>query len=253
MKSDRIRNVSKLLREKLSLGEELHNNEVLIGAEETGDENVFKVIVNTLASIEEMVNKAVTMLEQMADVHSKQMDEGDIDEIAAIATEFDKSGDEFLQKQASVLDQLLVNFAQISGSQAKLAQEKEIEKIRAEYRAKSQEECYKNPQKELKKNMGADAAIKAINKQIKVYRPMEAPLSTRTCPDHPGAQISRVADCVYQCSLDHKIYNYKEGFKTMNGNEVPGTDVGEQTRAFENRNLESMSFCNREEKLSQSE
>ena len=253
MKSDRIRSVSKLLKEKLSLGEELHDNEVLIGAEETGDENVFKVIVNTLVSIDETVKKAVEILEQMADVHSAQMDGGDIDEIAALATEFDKSGDEFLQKQASVLDQLLVNFAQISGSQAKLAQEKEIEKIRAEYRAKSRKECYQDPQEALKKNMGAEAAIKAIEKQVKVYRPMEAPLSTRTCPDHPGAQISRIADCVYQCSLDHKIYNYKEGFKTMNGNEIPGTDVAQQTRSFEERSLENTSFCNREEKLSQSE
>ena len=92
-------------------------------------------------------------------------------------------------------------------------------------------------------------SIKAIDNSIKEYRPLEAPLSTRTCPDHPGAQIARVGEDTYQCSLDKKVYNYKGGFTTMKGNVIPGGDVSAQTQALGDRAIEHMSFDTRESKL----
>jgi hypothetical protein len=74
-------------------------------------------------------------------------------------------------------------------------------------------------------------------------------LSTRYCPDHPGAQFARIADCVYQCELDKKMYNFKEGFETMKGNKIPGGTVSEQTRSLGDRALEQMHFATRESRL----
>jgi hypothetical protein len=59
---------------------------------------------------------------------------------------------------------------------------------------------------------------------------MEAPLSSRYCPDHPGVQIARVGEHMWQCELDKKSYNFETGFSLNNGSRVPGGDVAQQTQ-----------------------
>ncbi len=54
-------------------------------------------------------------------------------------------------------------------------------------------------------------------------------MSTRSCPDHPGTQLLRVTDNVRQCPVDHRTYNYSEGFKTDDGVEHLGGSIAEQT------------------------
>jgi len=61
---------------------------------------------------------------------------------------------------------------------------------------------------------------------------MEHSLSTRGCPDHYGAQVARVGEDAWQCSIDHKVYDFKNGFKTMTGKMVPGTFVENQTTLY---------------------
>lgn len=160
-------------------------------------------------------------------------------EMVTIASELDKTGDPILVRQASVLDEILLTIGvdAVTYAKAKGAQDQEIERIKS---------------KQLN-SLAADPKYiadgqKAIEK-IKEYRPMEANLSTRTCPDHPGAQMARVGDNTFQCSLDKKIYNYQSGYTTLKGNSVPGGDVSNQTQALFDRPNEFTSFETRENKL----
>jgi hypothetical protein len=65
---------------------------------------------------------------------------------------------------------------------------------------------------------------------MKEYKTLEAPLNSRSCPDHPGAQIKRIGEHEFQCSLDGKVYNYESGYKMLDGSKVPGGDVAGQTQ-----------------------
>jgi hypothetical protein len=248
MKSDKIKKVAEKLMDHFDLGD-LHDHPILVEAEKMGDDFVLQSIASALVTIDAAVKNAAENLQAMAEKCEGQLDVEDIDNMAALAEEFSKSDDELLKKQASVLDQILINFGQMSRYVAKEAEDKEVERLREKYRAEQKEEKYDEPRKAHEMEAQADEAKKAIKDQVKTYRPLEAPLNTRTCPDHPGAQMARIADGVYQCSLDHAIFNYKEGYRTMKGNEIPGTDVQNQTQSLGERAVESMSFSTRQEKL----
>jgi len=246
MKSDKIKKVADELKNHFNFGE-LHDHPAMIAAEESGSDMLMYTVATALVTTEVAVKNAVNNINLLADKCEGEFDESDIDEIAILAEEFDKSGDELLMKQASVLDQILINFSQRGKKeQEKLAEDKEIERLRAKYRQETREKLYGGVSKAQEKDIHAEEAAKAIKEQVKTFRPLEAPLSTRTCPDHPGAQMMRIGDGVFQCDLDKKIYNYREGFKTMKGNEVPGGDVQEQTRQLSDREIENTSFSTRD-------
>jgi hypothetical protein len=248
--------MSNLKKQIASLTESLLDaeNEILVWAEETDNNKVLahaaNVLVKAARALEEVSALTEKKLDYEMSVEAGSIHPRDIESLAALAAEFDASDDEFLQKQAAVIDQLLINFAQKGlKSEAESAEEKELAKLRAKYRAESSDECYKGPREEHEKDIKAAEAVKAIKDQVKEYRPLETALSTRYCPDHPGSQVRRVGDNVYQCALDKKIYNYKEGFTTEKGNKVPGTDVANQTQNLGDRKLEEMSFSTRENRL----
>lgn len=147
-----------------------------------------------------------------------------LDEMAAVAQAFDESDDELLKKQASVLDEILLT---LSAPKNAIHEHKKAEDDRIEQLKKK----YKDTKEQQDENIKVSDALKALEKSpyYKEYRPLEAPLSTRTCPDHPGALIARVGEHTWQCMLDKKIYNYDVGFTTMQGNKVPGGNVESQT------------------------
>lgn len=251
--------MSNLKKQIESLTESLldSENEVIVWAEETDNPKVLAhaahVLVKAAGALKEVSALTEKKLDYEMSVEAGSIHPRDIESLAALAAEFDASDDEFLQKQAAVIDQLLINFAQRGlKSEAETAEEKELAKLRAKYRAESSDECYKGPREEHEKDIKAAEAIKAIKNQVKEYRPLQTALSTRYCPDHPGTQVRRVGDNVYQCALDKKLYNYKEGFTTEKGNKVPGTDVANQTQNLGDRILEQMSFSTRESKLTAS-
>ena len=139
--------------------------------------------------------------------------------------DLDSSGDPQLKKQASVLDELLLSVAAPPNA---YAERKDLEDKRIDDLKKR----YEDPSKELHDvNKIADSE-KAIEKSqmTKNYRIMESPLSTRYCPDHPGVQIARVGQNLWQCELDKKSYNYETGFELNNGAKVPGGEVNQQTQ-----------------------
>lgn len=173
-----------------------------------------------------------------------------LQEMAAIASEFDKTGHPMLMKQAAVLDEILLTI----GAQktaivaAKAAQDKEVSRLKTLIAEKEMKDPYTVAKDVHYKSNHVAEAQKEIDK-IKEYRPMEAPLNTRTCPDHPGAQMSRIAEHTYQCSLDKGIYNYESGYTTMKGNKIPGGDISNQTQVLHDRPNEFTSFETRESKL----
>lgn len=171
-----------------------------------------------------------------------------LDKLAKIATDLDSTGIPELQKQASVLDEILLTIGARKGIVAALRrkQDDEVERLRSE--AKDE---YTKVKEEHDKQNKVDDTRKLISDAVKEFRPMEAGLSTRTCPDHPGAQMARIAEATFQCSLDKAVYNYESGFSTMKGNKIPGGDVSNQTQALYDRPNEFMSFDTRESKLNQ--
>lgn len=64
---------------------------------------------------------------------------------------------------------------------------------------------------------------------ISTYKPANASLSSRYCPDHIGVQMGRVGESTYQCPIDHKAYNWEVGYTDYDGNQYPGGSVAAQT------------------------
>ncbi len=228
---------------------EMHNHPAVIAAEETGNDALLQAVSELLLRTEAVVAEGLNKIASKFDTNELTMAE--VEEIAVMAQVLDtqaaEEGDDLLKKQASVLDQILLNFAQEKTPKA--ARDEEIERLRSEYRAKSLEEAYKKPTEEHERDIRAAESAKLIGKSIKEFRPLEHTLSIRTCPEHPGAQMSRVADGIYQCSMDKSIYNWNAGFTTQKGNKVPGGQVTEQTQALGDRALEQMHFSTRESAL----
>jgi len=55
------------------------------------------------------------------------------------------------------------------------------------------------------------------------------PLSSRYCPDHRGVQMSRAGIHIFQCPIDHRTYNFEEGYMDYQGQIVPGGSIAGQT------------------------
>jgi hypothetical protein len=235
----------KLQRSLQKLAESLVNeeNQLIKDAEEIST-SALEITASALVQASNILAQAAAQVEHNAyaglNIYNV-LDQDSLNEIATIAAEFDRSGDPELEKQASVLDQILMTLAapQDAIENSKKAFDAEIDRIK---KNKANAAISKN-------SVDAKAVSKAFKEQIKDYRPLEAPLNTRTCPDHPGAQIIRIDDQTYQCSLDKKIYNYKDGFTTMKGNKIPGSDVARQTDLMNDTINTSITFSTRDEKM----
>lgn len=151
-----------------------------------------------------------------------------VDRLTKIASDLDDYDDEDLNKCASVLDELLLTIAAPKNvvAQSKQQTEDELNRLREEYRAKKRDQLYhEKTSNEFNQQRRTDKIQKAVDNQLKKYRPLEHSLSTRYCPDHHGVGLVRIGDHVYQCGLDHKIYNFEAGYTKMNGDQVPGGSV----------------------------
>lgn len=255
MKYIKIKEAADQLR---SFAKEIDNNDnlsehfVLITAGESRDDSVLQIVAEALFVASSALKAGVEKLESLAEKESSNLDEEDIHFIAALADEFDSDGDPVLRRQASVLEQVLLNFAQKGElEKAKKLAEDEIDKLRKEYRDKAVDKNYKEPRESYNKDTKVSESAKAVEKQIERVHPSKNHLSTRYCPDHPGASITRIADGIFQCSLDNKIYNYNDGFETMKGNKIPGGTVSGQTQSLGGRAVEQMEFATRQNRISE--
>lgn len=65
--------------------------------------------------------------------------------------------------------------------------------------------------------------------EAQILPPADGTLSTRYCPDHNGLQAIRIAEYIYQCPVDGKIYNYTNGYINYKGQQVMGGSISNQT------------------------
>lgn len=172
----------------------------------------------------------------------------DLENTANLATALDNSGDDGLEKLASVLDEILLTIGAPKGENYnfKAAEEAELDKLRTKYHA-GPDKFYGVGKERTSKI--ADEANKVIEQKVKQYKPNEHALSTRHCPDHFGTSVIRIADSTWQCPLDKKIYNYESGFKLENGSQVPGSNVSNQNQNIADNAEQHLNFSTREEIL----
>lgn len=257
--SDLSEVIEQLKGVQMDYGDDLSNHWVLTKVQDITDNDiVLGIVANMLTKMSEAQQEAVETLQQVLSEIEQDIPEPteeltteSLERVAALADELDSSEDLNLQKYASVLDQILLTIGAPPGAKTafKQAEDKEVERLRNKYREQAVEDYYKAPSEKLDEKIKAADTIKTIKDSIKQYRPLEAPLSTRTCPEHPGSPLQRIGDCVYQCSLDKKVYDFKSGYTSLKGNKVPGGDVSQQTQSLGDRAPDHMSFDTREGRL----
>lgn len=216
--------------------------------EDYDDVNLYSALYGQLAGLADCLNRVKERSKTASS--NLVLKEIDIDAMAALAKSFDESGDEFLMKQASVIDIILRSFGALKKevSEAKKSQDVEVEKIKRLIATSSDTDPYTVVKAVHDKQNKVEEARKEIADRVKSFRPLEAPLMTRTCPDHPGAQMARISENTFQCSLDKAVFNYEAGYSTMKGDKVPGGSVMNQTQDHDRPN-EFLSFDSRESRL----
>lgn len=202
------------------------NNEAMLLAE--ADEKCMQVVAESCVLAAALLKKAADEVDTLEPPAESVITPQSIEETAALAQALDESNDPQLKRMASVLDELLLTIAAPPNA---YAERKDLVDARADEIRKK----YEEPRKDLHKYNQIGKSEKAINDSgfVKEYNILEAPLSTRYCPDHPGAQIARVGEHVWQCELDKKTYNFETGFDLNNGSKVPGGDVAQQTQGLD--------------------
>lgn len=201
------------------------NNEALLLAE--NDKECLKIVAESCVLAAALLKQAASEVDVLEPPEPSNLTSDSIEEIAALASALDASGDPQLKKQASVLDELLLSIASPPNA---YAARKDLE----EQRIIELKKKYELPRETLKDYNKVSVSENAINKSnmTKEYKILEAPLSSRYCPDHAGAQIARVGEHMWQCELDKKTYNFETGFELMDGSKVPGGDVAQQTQGL---------------------
>jgi len=175
--------------------------------------------------------QSISFIEKMASTYEEpEVSSQSLEELAELASAFDLSGDPELQAEASAIDQVLLALAAPGEAVTKinLVYDKELEELRKTRRSREIEKKYSNPRKELQEMHGHRAIADAVDKNVRRYRSMEAPLSTRYSPDRPGVSLMRITDGVYQDPTTGKTYDYRAGYTTDKGNEIPGGSVDQQ-------------------------
>lgn len=221
------------------------------------DQEVLELLMNSFVKIQNEFNSLCKNIRDLNESRGTVTNEDEkneelsedmahLDDLMLVANKLDESDDPELHKCASVLDQLLLNFAHVSRSALKQAELSQIEKLKQKYREEEVDKLYKNPKENLHNQIKASEIAKEINDSVKQFRPLEHALSTRTCPEHPGAQLQRVGEYNYQCDLDKKVYDFRSGYTTMKGNKIPGGDVALQSQSLNDGAPNQMSLSTRE-------
>jgi hypothetical protein len=207
---------------------ESSENEALLLAEY--DEDCLKIVSQGCVRAADILKQAAAFADQVEPAEEPKLTPEALDHLNQIITAFDQSGDADLRKTADVMDELLLTIAAPPDwvNEYRKKEDDRIESLRR---------LYQDPKKQLDEVNEVKEATKAIDKSphFKEYRIMQAPLSTRYCPDHPGAPIARVGSSQWQCSLDGKVFDFESGYTTEKGEKVPpggAPAVANQTPAY---------------------
>lgn len=76
-----------------------------------------------------------------------------------------------------------------------------------------------------------EASVKRADTEYGIADNLFGPVQTKTrySPDHPGVQMIRVSDDIYQDPITRKIYDFAKGFETEDGEKHLGGSVAEMT------------------------
>jgi hypothetical protein len=220
---------------------ESSNNEALLLAE--GDPETLKMVAESCVEAAAILRKTADQVDVLEPAEPSAITSETVEGLAMLAGALDASGDAELKKQASVIDELLLSIAAPKNALA-------IRKDLLDARLVDLRKKYEGNAKMLKEIGRVDAIDKAIKEskmtdEVKIHT---QPLSTRTCLDHPGAQLGRCGEHMWRCDLDGKVYNYDTGFTLNSGEKVPGGDVALQTQNSLNFSTHSI-FDSREGRL----
>jgi hypothetical protein len=216
----------------------MNSNEV-INYLEDADNDLFTQVdhdQDKLIEVASLLTMASNLIKMASDLVEEESDnniaDGLLDDLAAVASSFDNSGDEILIKKASVLDELLLTIAADKKIllQNKIAATQKLKDLREKFRNSQKEIDLRKRLRKVNKIDEAERVMKKsdVIKEQKAESPMKHARESRTCADHPGALVVRIADGVYQCSLDEKIYDYNNGFDMYNGEKVSGGSISNQ-------------------------
>lgn len=179
-----------------------------------GQEKLGEMTAPTLQMLQQLdaIEVPADVMATVALADNEQVSGEAVEKLARMAHVFDASQDASLRKQASVLDELLLTIA------VPAEWKKDFEKRQAK-QLEELKKVYQDTHDDIQKSYGAEDMKKAIEKSeyMKENPILSEPLSTRYCPDHAGAPISRVGENQWQCSLDHRVYDYVAGFKDDKG------------------------------------
>jgi len=144
-----------------------------------------------------------------------------LETLVSMANDFDTSSNPELIKKAGLIDEILLTMSASIEDQEKFksSMDKKIEDIKKRSAAKE-----KMPEKK------SEASIDDTDKGT--YRPLQAPLSTRSFPGAPGQMMVRVTDDLWYNIDTGEQIDYNAGYK-LDGKTVPGTSVENQTDALE--------------------
>jgi len=154
------------------------------------------------------------------DTNKYSFDIGDaLENLVSMANEFDNSGDPDLLKKANLIDEIFITMSSNIEEQEKfkLAMDLKIENIKK--RSKNKETQKKS-----------EASIDDTDNNS--YRPLQAPLSTRSFPGKPGQMMVRISDGVWYDIDSGEQIDFKTGYN-LDGKKVPGTSVENQTDNLE--------------------
>jgi hypothetical protein len=193
-------------------------NEALLLAED--NEQCLGVVAESCVQAATILRTAAEKTDAIEPAVEPKLTAEALDHLNSIITAFDKSGDADLQKTASTIDELLLTISTPPdwARNHKQAQMDRLDVLK---------ENYEGVKKKHDEFNGVKESAKAIEKSpfFEKHRIMDHALNTRTCPDHPGAQMARVGEHMFQCSLDKKVFNYTTGYTTERGEKVPGQEV----------------------------
>jgi len=201
------------------------HNEAMLLAETDPNQKCMTVVAESCVLAAELLKKAADEVELLEAPVESVITPDSIEETAALASALDATNDPALKKMASVLDELLLTIAapKEQSAEQKAYSENRIEELHKKYQGNKD-------QLDVINRVGD--SVKAIDKSnfIKHYEINEHSLNTRSCPQHPGAQLARVGESQYRCELDGKVYDWRTGYTLDDGTKVPGGDVALQTR-----------------------
>lgn len=216
------------------------DNELVVSAEKSGDEIKLHLVASGLVEAAEALKLYADKIEQIENAEP-MVNEQTLDSLAEIAEEFDK--DPELQSYASALDELLITIAAPKNWQEarQKLEDNRLDELKRKYHETKEKLDDKN------KTAGVEKDLEKSDK-MKPVRVLSEPLDTRYCPDHPGAQILRIGERTFQCSMDGKVYSYLDGFEKLDGKKVPGSSVENQSSVLDNVIPQIFDFSTRQDR-----